>query len=54
MFDPVCDPVDPGVENTRKRATHTIQRVRDQRVLARVEATGLVSAGEHALTSLAR
>jgi chromosome partition protein MukF len=53
VFDQVCDLVDPGIENSRKRATHTIQRLRSQRMLARVDATGIVSAGEYALTSLA-
>lgn len=53
IFDQVCDLVEPGVENFRKRATHTIQRLRSQRMLARVDATGIVSAGEYALTSLA-
>lgn len=53
VFDQVCDLVEPGVENSRKRGTHTIQRLRSQRMLARVDATGIVSAGEYALTSLA-
>jgi len=53
VFEQVCDLVEPGFENSRKRATHTIQRLRDQRMLARVDATGIVSAGEYALTSLA-
>lgn len=53
VFDQVCDLVEPGVENTRKRATHTIQRLRSQRMVARVDAAGIVSAGEYALTSLA-
>lgn len=53
VFDQVCDLVEPGAENPRKRATHTIQRLRNQRILARVDATGVVSAGEYALTSLA-
>ncbi len=53
VFDQVCDLVEPGVEHSRKRATHTIQRLRSQRMLARVDATGIVSAGEYALTSLA-
>jgi chromosome partition protein MukF len=53
MFEQVCDLVEPGVENSRTRATYTIQRLRGQRMLARVDATGIVSAGEYALTSLA-
>lgn len=51
-FEQVCDLVEPGADNKRKRATHAIQRLRDQRLLARVDATGIVSAGEYALTSL--
>jgi hypothetical protein len=53
VFDQVCGLVEPGIENSRKRATHTIQRLRGQRMLARVDATGIVSAGEYALASLA-
>lgn len=53
VFEQVCDLVEPGIESSRKRATHTIQRLRNQRMLARVDATGIVSAGEYALTSLA-
>jgi chromosome partition protein MukF len=53
VFDQVCTLVEPGVDNARKRATHTIQRLRSQRMVARVDATGIVSAGEYALTSLA-
>lgn len=53
VFDQVCDLVDPSIEQSRKRATHTIQRLRAQRLLARVDGTGIVSAGEYALTGLA-
>src|ERR1700733_6550482 len=53
MFEEVCDVVEPGAENPRKRATHAIQRLREQRMLARVDGTGLVRAGEYALTRLA-
>lgn len=53
IFDQICDLVEPGAENSRKRATHAIQRLREQRMLARVDASGVVSAGEYALTSLA-
>jgi chromosome partition protein MukF len=53
VFDQVCDLVEPGIEHSRKRATHAIQRLRTQRMLARVDATGIVSAGEYALTRLA-
>jgi chromosome partition protein MukF len=53
MFEQVCDVVEPGAENPRKRATHAIQRLRDQRMLARVDGAGIVSAGEYTLTRLA-
>ena len=53
MFEQVCDVVEPGADNPRKRATHAIQRLREQRMLARVDGAGLVRAGEYALTRLA-
>ena len=53
MFEQVCDVVDPGAENTRSRATHALQRLRTQRMLARVDGAGLVRAGDYALTTLA-
>lgn len=53
MFVQVCDVVEPGAENPRKRATHAIQRLREQRMLARIDGAGVVRAGEYALTRLA-
>lgn len=53
LFEQICDLVDPGIDQPRKRATHAIQRFRDQRLLARVDGAGLVRAGEYALTRLA-
>ena len=53
MFEQVCDVVDPGAERPRKRATHAIQRLRDQRMLARVDGAGIVRSGEYTLTRLA-
>lgn len=53
LFEQVCDVVEPGAENPRKRATHAIQRLREQRMLARVDGAGIVRAGEYALTGLA-
>ena len=53
MFEQICDVVDPAAENPRKRATHAIQRLREQRMLARVDGAGIVRAGEYALTRLA-
>jgi chromosome partition protein MukF len=42
VFEEVCDLVEPGAENPRKRATHAIQRLREQRMLARVDGAGIV------------
>lgn len=53
LFEQVCDTVEPGAENPRKRATHAIQRLRDQRMLGRIDGAGVVRAGEYALTRLA-
>jgi chromosome partition protein MukF len=53
LFEQVCDVVDPGADNPRKRATHAIQRLRDQRMLGRVDGAGVVRAGEYAITRLA-
>lgn len=53
QFEQICDVVDPGAENPRKRATHAIQRLREQRMLARVDGAGIVRTGEYALTRLA-
>jgi chromosome partition protein MukF len=53
VFEQACELVEPNAENPRKRATHAIQRLRDQRMLARVDASGVVGAGDYALTSLA-
>ncbi|RUO91236.1 hypothetical protein D7Y11_21070 [Corallococcus sp. AB018] len=53
MFEQVCDVVEPGAENPRKRATHAIQRLREQSMLARVDGAGIVRAGDYALTTLA-
>lgn len=53
MFEQVCDVVDPGADRPRTRATHAIQRLRDQRMLARVDGAGIVRSGEYTLTRLA-
>src|SRR5215470_12285178 len=43
----------PGADQLRRRATHAIQRLRDQRMLARVDGQGVVRTGEFALSRLA-
>lgn len=53
MFEQICDVVDPGADRPRTRATHAIQRLRDQRMLSRVDGAGIVRSGEYALTRLA-
>ena len=53
MFEQTCEVVDPGAERPRKRATHAIQRLHDQRMLARVDGAGIVRSGEYTLTRLA-
>lgn len=52
VFDQVCEAIEPVVE-ARKRATHAIRRLREQRMLARVDGAGVLRAGEYALTRLA-
>lgn len=52
-FEQACDLVEPGAENPRLRATRAIQRLRDQRMLARVDGAGVMRSGEYALTRLA-
>ncbi|GMU22533.1 MAG: hypothetical protein AMXMBFR13_26190 [Phycisphaerae bacterium] len=49
----MCDAVDSDSENLRKRATHTIQRLREQRLLSRVDGDGLIRAGDYSMTRLA-
>jgi chromosome partition protein MukF len=53
LFEQVCEVVEPGAERPRTRATNAIQRLREQRMLARVDGAGIVRAGEYALTRLA-
>jgi chromosome partition protein MukF len=52
LFEQACDMFEPGAENPRKRATHAIQRLRDQRMLARIDGKGIVHAGDYTLTTL--
>ncbi|MEZ4363883.1 MAG: hypothetical protein R3B48_27155 [Kofleriaceae bacterium] len=53
VFDQVCDAVEPAAEQRKKRATYAIARLREQRLLARVDGHGVVRSGEYALTRLA-
>src|SRR5450432_3455121 len=53
VFEQVHALLEPRAENLRRRATHAIQRLRDQKLLARVDGAGILRAGEFALTRLA-
>jgi chromosome partition protein MukF len=53
VFEQVHALLEPRAENLRRRATHAIQRLRDQKLLTRVDGAGLLRAGEYALTPLA-
>jgi chromosome partition protein MukF len=52
-FERVCAIVAPDTEHVAARATHTIRRLREQRLLTRVDAAGVARAGEFALSRLA-
>lgn len=53
VFTQVCDAIEPTAEQRKKRATYAIARLREQRLLARVDGHGVVRAGQFALTRLA-
>jgi chromosome partition protein MukF len=53
VFEQVCALIEPQAEQRKKRATYAIARLREQRLLARVDGHGVVRAGEYALTRLA-
>ena len=53
VFEQVSALLEPRAENLRRRTTHALQRLRDQKLLARVDGAGLLRAGEFALTPLA-
>lgn len=52
VFEQVCDLTKPDAINKRRLATLAIDRLREQRLLARVDGAGLVRAGEYAITGL--
>lgn len=52
-FERVCSIVAPGTEQVAARATHTIRRLREQRLLTRVDGAGVTRAGEFSLSRLA-
>lgn len=53
VFAQAAAVVAPGADQLRRRATLAIQRLRDQRMLARVDGQGVVRTGEFALSRLA-
>ena len=53
VFAQVCELVEPDPDNVGRRATNAIQRLRDQKLLARIDGAGLVRAGDYNLTALA-
>ena len=53
LYLQVCELIEPDAVNPRKRATHAIQHLRDNRMIRRVDGAGLVRAGEYTLTRLA-
>jgi chromosome partition protein MukF len=53
VFRDVCALVQPGASGMARRATAAIQRLRDQRLLSRVDGAGVVRSGAYALTRLA-
>jgi len=52
-FEQICEFIEPGIENLRQRSTNTIHRLREQRLISRVDGAGIVRAGEYTLTTLA-
>jgi chromosome partition protein MukF len=52
-FERVCRIVEPASEQVAARASHTIRRLREQRLLVRVDGAGVARAGEFALSRLA-
>jgi chromosome partition protein MukF len=53
VFRDVCVLVQPDASAVTRRATAAIQRLRDQRLLSRVDGAGVVRSGAYALTRLA-
>jgi chromosome partition protein MukF len=53
VFEQVCGVIEPAAEQRKKRATYALARLREQRLLVRVDGHGVVRSGEYALTRLA-
>jgi len=52
-FEQVCQAVAPETDHVAGRATHTIRRLREQRLLTRVDGAGVTRPGEYSLSRLA-
>lgn len=52
VFEQVARILDPTAEAPGRRATHSIRRLREQRLITRVDGAGVVRAGEFALSRL--
>lgn len=52
VFEQMLKALDPGADASQKRSTSAIRRLREQRLLTRVDGAGVVRAGEYALTRL--
>ena len=53
VFEQVYEALEPGLERPRRSASYAVERLREQRMLARVDGLRLVSASEYTLTTLA-
>ena len=53
VYEQVCELVEPAAERVGTRATSAIERLRKQRLLARIDSAGIAQAGEYNLTTLA-
>ncbi|HWA71630.1 MAG TPA: condensin subunit MukF [Polyangiaceae bacterium] len=53
VFDQVLAVVEPGAGHAGRRATPTLRRLREQRLLSRVDGAGVLRAGEYSLSRLA-
>lgn len=53
IYEQICEIIEPGAENPRKRATNAVQHLRDHRLLARVDGALSARPGEFTMTRLA-
>ncbi|HKU39733.1 MAG TPA: condensin subunit MukF [Polyangiales bacterium] len=53
VFDEVCGVMEPAAEQRKRRGGHALAKLREQRLLVRVDGRGVVRSGEFALSRLA-